>query len=253
MVSIVLRSWGSTVQAAVFFLALIFAWEIAVTQLQIKEYLLPPPSAVVRAAWDARWLLLEHTIITLNETILGFLGGIAFGVPTALAIFGIPLARRTLYPLMVALQSIPKAAMAPLLVVWFGYGMSSKVVMSFLIAFFPIIVGTFGGLQSTPSNLLEHFRALRASPWSTFWRLRLFSAMPSFIDGCKVAMPLAVIGAVIGEFVGSDSGLGNLILLSTSSQQTALTFAALGAVTILSSVLFAIVEAVGTLVWWRSR
>lgn len=248
-----LRSWWQGIQAALFFLTLTLGWEITVAQLQIKEYLLPPPSKIAGAAWDARWLLFEHTLVTLNETVLGFVAGVAFGVPVALTIFGIPIARRTLYPLMVVLQSIPKAAMAPLLVVWFGYGVSSKIVMSFLIAFFPIIVGTYGGLHSTPANLLEHFQALGASPWSTFWRLRLPAAMPNFIDGCKVAMPLAVIGAVIGEFVGSDSGLGNLILLSTSSQNTALTFAALAAVTILSSVLFALVELTSWFVWWRAR
>jgi NitT/TauT family transport system permease protein len=143
--------------------------------------------------------------------------------------------------------------MAPLLIVWFGYGISSKIVMSYLIAFFPIVISTLGGLSSTPPNLLEHFRALGASPWKTFWHLRLVSALPNFIDGCKVSIPLAVIGAVIGEFVGSESGLGNLIVLSSASQRTALTFAALLAVTLLSMVLYAVVEAVGWLVWWRAR
>jgi NitT/TauT family transport system ATP-binding protein len=118
--------------------------------------------------------------------------------------------------------------MAPLLVVWFGYGISSKIVISYLIAFFPIVISTLGGLSSTPPNLLEHFRALGASQWKTFWHLRFASALPYFIDGCKVAIPLAVIGAVIGEFVGSESGLGNLIMLSSASQRTALTFAATG-------------------------
>ena len=125
--------------------------------------------------------------------------------------------------------------------------------MSYLIAFFPIVISTLGGLSSTPPNLLEHFRALGASQWKTFWHLRLVSALPNFVDGCKVAIPLAVIGAVIGEFVGSDSGLGNLIMLTTASQRTALTFAALLAVTLLSMLLFAVVEVLGWLVWWRSR
>jgi NitT/TauT family transport system permease protein len=242
-----------TVQVGGFFLALAVAWELAVGLFRVKEYLLPAPSAIALELWQSRWILLQHSVITLNETVWGFLAGVAAGVLLAAGIFFSRFARRTVYPLVVALQSVPKAAVAPLLIVWFGYGLASKVVMSFLIAFFPIVIAALGGLMSTPEHLLEHFRSHRASWWATFWRLRVPSALPSFVDGCKVAMPLAVIGAVIGEFVGSNEGLGNLIMLASGSMRTTLVFAALTAVTLLSLALFAIVEALGSFVWWRSR
>jgi NitT/TauT family transport system permease protein len=241
------------VQTTTFFVLIFLVWEGAVRLFEIKSYLLPPPTAIATEAWQARQLLLDSTIVTLAETMFGFGAAVITGGALAVLVFSIPLARTTVYPLLIALQSIPKAAMAPLLIVWFGYGISSKIVMSYLIAFFPIVISTLGGLFSTPPNLLEHFRALGASPWKTFWHLRFVAALPYFIDGCKVAIPLAVIGAVIGEFVGSDSGLGNLIMLSTASQRTALTFAALLAVTVLSMMLYAVVEALGWLVWWRAR
>lgn len=248
-----MRPRWETAQVGAFFVALVAAWEVGVRYFQVKEYLLPTPSAIAMEAWQFRGLLLKHGLITLNETVLGFLAGAVCGVLLAVGIFCSRLLRKTLYPLVVALQSVPKAAVAPLLVVWFGYGLASKVVMSFLIAFFPIVISTLGGFLSTPENLLEHFRALRASWWHTFWRLRVPSALPSFVDGCKIAMPLAVIGAVIGEFVGSNEGLGNLIMLATGSNRTTMTFAALGVVTLLSMGLFAAVEWLGALVWWRSR
>ena len=164
-----------------------------------------------------------------------------------------PVARRTLYPLVIGLQSIPKIGLAPIIIVWFGYGLSSKVIMAFLFAFFPIVISTLGGLGATPAHLIEHFQALRASPWTTFWKLRVPSALPNFVDGCKVAMPMAVIGAVVGEFVGSNDGLGNLILLATGSSNATLTFAGLFAVTALSLLLFFLIELLGRLVWWRAR
>jgi len=245
-------SWHAA-QITIFFLVIFLLWEGAVRLFEIKSYLLPPPTAILSEGWQSRQLLFDSTIVTLGETLLGFAVGVVTGAALAVLVFSMPLARTTVYPLLVALQSVPKAAMAPLLIVWFGYGISSKIVMSYLIAFFPIVISTLGGLSSTPPNLLEHFRALGASNWNIFWHLRFPSALPYFIDGCKVAIPLAVIGAVIGEFVGSESGLGNLIMLSSASQRTALTFTALLVVTLLSMLLFAVVEAVGWLVWWRSR
>ena len=183
----------------------------------------------------------------------GVLAAVALGVLVSVLIYFVPIAKRTLYPFMIALQSIPKIGLAPIIVVWSGYGLSSKVIMAFLFAFFPIVISTLGGLGGIPAHLEEHFKALGASPWETFWRLRVPSALPNFIDGCKVAMPLAVIGAIVGEFVGSNDGLGNLILMATGSSQTALTFAALAAVTGLSLALFYIIEILGRLVWWRSN
>lgn len=240
-------------QGAAFFAVLALIWEGSVRAFEIRSYLLPPLSAVVREIVASRALLWQHGMITFKEVVLGFIAAAVAGVVMAAVVFFVPIARRTLYPLLIGLQSIPKVGLAPLIIVWFGYGLNSKVIMSFLFAFFPIVISTLGGLAGAPEHLEEHFRALRASGWVTFWKLRVPSALPSFVDGCKVAMPLAVIGAVVGEFVGSNDGLGNLILLATGSSRSSLTFAALGAVTVMSLALFAVVAAFGRLVWWRAH
>ncbi|MGI9294482.1 MAG: ABC transporter permease, partial [Pseudomonadales bacterium] len=238
------------IDATLFFIALALIWEFSVRFFEIKAYLLPSITDILRSFWSSRALLWEHSLITLGEVLWGFAAAVALGIPIAALIFFVPVAKRTIYPFMIALQSIPKIGLAPIIVVWFGYGLSSKVIMAFLFAFFPIVISTLGGLGGTPAHLEEHFRALGASRWVTFWRLRVPSALPNFVDGCKVAMPLAVIGAIVGEFVGSNDGLGNLILLATGSSNTPLTFAALGAVTALSLMLFYIIEWLGRLVWW---
>jgi NitT/TauT family transport system permease protein len=248
-----LRNNRHITDAALFFIALGFAWEYGVEAFKIKSYLLPAPSDILREAWGSRELLWANSWVTLKEVVAGFVLALLFSVLLAIAIFFVPILRRTLYPFMVALQSIPKVGLAPIVVVWFGYGMSSKILMSFLFAFFPMLIATLGGLRATPEHLIEHFQALRASFWQTLWQLRVPSALPQFIDGCKVAMPMAVIGAVVGEFIGSYEGLGNLVMTASGAANSSLTFAALLAVTVLSLLLYFIVEAAGRLVWWQSR
>lgn len=236
----------------VFFAALGAIWEFGVRASGIKAYLLPTVSDIARAAWEARGNLWTQSVITTSEVALGFVAAVVGGALIGVAVYAAPAAQRTLYPLVTGLQAMPKVALAPVIVVWFGYGLTSKIVMTFLFAFFPIVIATLGGLSSTPRHLEEHFRALRASGWTTFLRLRLPSALPNFIDGCKVAMPVAMIGAVVGEFVGSSEGLGNLIMLATSAGRTDLVFAGIIAVTVLAMVLFWFVHLVGTRVWWRA-
>ena len=128
----------------------------------------------------------------------------------------------------------------------------SKVLMAFFFAFFPIVISTLGGFAGTPVHLVEHFRALDASTTTTFWRLRVPSALPNFIDGCKMAMPLAVIGVIVGEFVGSEAGLGNLLLLANASARTDLMFASIITITAISGLLYGIIYLFGRLVWWRA-
>jgi NitT/TauT family transport system permease protein len=240
------------VQSAIFFLILGLIWEYSVKFFEIRSYLLPALSDIFVEIWESRSILWQQTLVTLNEVIIGFFFAAILGVAIAVAIQFVPIARRTIYPLVIGLQSIPKIGLAPIIIVWFGYGLSSKVIMAFLFAFFPIVISTLGGMATTPEHLIEHFAALRASRWTTFWKLRVPSALPNFVDGCKVAMPLAVIGAIVGEFVGSNDGLGNLILLATGSSNSTLTFAGLFAVTALSLFLFFVIEILGRFVWWRS-
>lgn len=235
-----------------FFIALGLIWEWSVHHFQVRSYLLPPLSSVFSIMWTQRLNLLSHASVTLLEVIVGFVGAIVAGVLLASAIFYLPALRRTLFPFITAMQSIPKVALAPLMIMWFGYGLTSKFVMSFLFAFFPIVIATLGGLSSTPSHLVEHFKALRASTWETAWRLRIPSALPNFLDGCRIAIPLTMIGAIVGEFVGAQRGLGYVIMMSSSTSQTALMFAALITVAVMSTTLFLIFQLVSRFVWWRA-
>ena len=186
-----MRPWRY-LDSVAFFVALGLIWEFAVQIFRVKAYLLPPLSAIFKVAWTERSLIATHSLITTYEVVIGFAAAVVGGALIGIGIYFVPFARRTVYPLVTGLQAMPKVALAPVLVVWFGYGLTSKVIMTFLFAFFPIVIATLGGLYSTPNNLEEHFRALRASGWATFWRLRAPAALPSFIDGCKVAMPVAV-------------------------------------------------------------
>jgi NitT/TauT family transport system permease protein len=239
-------------EPALLFLVLAVVWEKAVAIFGIKPYLLPPLSKVLETFWTGRGMLLQQSWITLGEIVGGFLWAVAGGLAIGLAIFAWPFMRRTLYPVIVLFQGLPKVALAPIFVIWFGYGLASKVLMAFLFAFFPVVVGTLGGLAGTPEHLLEHFRAIRASATTTFVRLRIPSALPSIMDGCKTAMPLAVIGAIVGEFVGSENGLGHLILEANANARTDLMFAALFAISILAGVLYVVVELAAKRVWWRA-
>jgi NitT/TauT family transport system permease protein len=234
------------------FIVLAALWEWAVDIFAIKPYLLPALSTVLRSLWHNRMMLLEQALVTGGEIVLGYAAAVIGGVLMALAIFAWPLAYRMFYPVLVVFQGLPKIALAPLMIVWVGYGTSSKVLMAFLFAFFPVMITTLGGLAGTPEHLVEHFRAIRASPWTMFRRLRLPAALPSIMDGCKTAMPLAVIGAIVGEFVGSQRGLGYLILESNAQARTDLLFAALVAISLLAGLLYWVIEVLARRVWWRA-
>lgn len=240
------------VDPAISFLVLAGIWEKAVDIFGIKRYLLPPLSQVLETFWAVREMLLRESLITAWELALGYLLAVTGGLALGLAIFAWPFFRRTVYPAIVVFQGLPKIALAPLMVIWFGFGLSSKVLMAFLFAFFPMVISTLGGLSGTPIHLLEHFRAIGASSWTTFRRLQVPSALPSIMDGCKMAMPLAVIGAITGEFVGSDKGLGSLILLANANAKTDLLFAALIAISIVVGVMYVLVELAAKRVWWRA-
>ena len=219
-------------------IAVIALWHAACVGLDIQVSVLPRPALVLEAAikrWD---LLLSEGWVTLKETIYGFLLALVFGIPLAVAVANSRVLNLTFYPLLIALQSVPKVALAPILLVWLGLGIESKLAIAWLVAFFPIVVDTAAGLQSTPRELLELARSLRASPWQIFWKVQFPAALPFIMTGSKVAVTLAVIGAVIGEFVGSSEGLGYLLLSATSQINTPLAFASLFALAILGIVAY---------------
>lgn len=245
-------TWRRFIDPLVMFVLLAVVWEYAVDIFGIKSYLLPPLSKVAEVFWAQRQVLALQSWITTQEVLWGFVLAVFGGVLLGLAIHVMPLMRRTIYPLVVVFQGLPKIALAPLMVVWFGYGDTSKVLMAFLFAFFPVVISTMGGLASTPAHLVEHFRAIRASAWTTFRRLQVPSALPAILDGCKSAMPLAVIGAIVGEFIGAEHGLGHLILEANANARTDLLFAALIAISVVSGVLYLLVELAAKRVWWRA-
>lgn len=235
------RDWG---QPAATFIALLLLWEAAGKIFGVPIWLLPTPTDIVRALAERGSDLLLHTWITFYETILGFLLAIALGVPLAVAVTHSRALSNTIYPLILVTQSVPKVAFAPILLIWFGYGDFPKIVVAFLVAFFPVIVDTATGLRSPPPQMLDLARQLAASQLQIYTKIRFPSALPHFFSGLKVAITLAVIGAVIGEFVGAENGLGFLVIESTSHFKTPLAFGAMVLLALMSIVLFGLVAAI---------
>jgi NitT/TauT family transport system permease protein len=220
------------------FVALLALWEVLVRQLSIPAWLLPSPSAIALAMADWQGELAGHFLITLYETLAGFALAIVISIPLAVAVVYSPILQNTIYPILLAFQSMPKVAIAPLLALWIGFGALPKIIVVFLVCFFPIVVATATGLTAVPSSLMDLIRSLSASSAQTFVKIRFPTAMPHIFVGLKIAITFAVIGAVIGEFVGSENGLGYLILVSTSQSRTPLAFGALLLLTVMSIVLY---------------
>jgi NitT/TauT family transport system permease protein len=221
----------------------ILAWELASRLLDVPVWLLPAPSEIAMALYERRSGLFEHSAITFYETIAGFLMAIVLGVPLAVAVSHSRALGNTIFPLILITQSVPKVAFAPILLIWLGYGYLPKIVVAFLVAFFPIVVDTATGLRSPMPQALDLARQLSASQFQIYTKIRFPSALPHFFSGLKVAITLSVIGAVIGEFVGSEKGLGFLVIESTSHFKTPMAFGAMALLAIMSIVLFGAVAA----------
>ena len=208
-----MKSARNLALTALLFCASIAAWEGIVRALEVAVFVVPPPSKVVVALWRgfAGGLYLTHLYYTVVETLLGFLLGSALGFSLGTAVAMNRSVEYFLYPYIVMFQSLPKVALAPLIVIWFGLGLSSKVVTAALIAFFPLLVNTMVGLRSADEDRVNLMRSLAASERQIFWMLRLPNALPFVMAGLDVAMIFALIGAIVAEFVGSRSGLGMLI------------------------------------------
>jgi NitT/TauT family transport system permease protein len=223
-------------------LLLLAVWALACWLVSIPTVVLPSPDKVLRAMVTRSDLLLDESLITLKETLFGFVLALAVGLPLAVAVANSRPLNLMFYPLLIALQSVPKVALAPIVLVWFGTGMESKLVIVWLVAFFPIIVDTVAGLRSTPRELLELADSLKATRAQIFLKVQFPAALPFVITGAKVAITLAVIGAVIGEFIGSSEGLGFLLLSATSQLNTPLAFGALFALAALGILVYLLVE-----------
>jgi NitT/TauT family transport system permease protein len=208
-----MKSAWNRLLTVLFFVASVVAWEATVRLLEIPAFVLPAPSAVAVALWRgiSSGLYLKHLYITLLETLLGFLLGSALGFCLGTAVALNRYVEYFLYPYIVMFQSLPKIALAPLIVIWFGLGLSSKVVNAALVAFFPLLVNTMVGLRSADEDRVNLMRSLAASDRQIFWMLRLPNSLSFVMAGLDVAMIFALIGAIVGEFVGANAGLGMLI------------------------------------------
>lgn len=221
---------------------LIALWWLLCIYLRIPTVVLPTPDKVMHALTSRIDLIMAEGWVTLKETVLGFILAVVVGIPMAVLVANSRPINLIFSPLLVGLQSVPKVALAPIILVWLGTGIQSKLAIVWLVAFFPIIVDTVAGLRSTPRELIELARSLRASPLQIFVKAQLPAALPFILTGAKVAITLSVIGAVIGEFVGSSEGLGFLLLTATSQLDTPLAFAALVALSLMGVFVYLLVE-----------
>ncbi|MFV0251841.1 MAG: ABC transporter permease [Beutenbergiaceae bacterium] len=223
--------------------ALLLVWQLAVVLFDIPAYVLPRPWDVLVALvdqWDDQ--LAAETMVTFQESVGGFLLAIVVSVPLAILITYSDLLSRLVMPALVIAQVIPKIALAPLFVIWLGFGILPKILMSFLVAFFAIVVSTVVGLKNIEPNMLHLSRSMGASTLQTFLKVRLPNSLPTFFGGLKVGVTLAVIGAIVGEFVGAGSGLGHLTIIAMASLNLPLTFAAILMMGVIGVLMYAAVE-----------
>ena len=228
---ILLRTRPELVLAPVLLVIIVLVWEYGVVLFDVPNYVLPAPSAIVIALWrglDAGlldrggyWL---HTSITVAEVVLGFVIGSGVGLILGTIISQFRILDATLRIYLVAIQSLPKVALAPIVVLWFGFGLTSKVVIICMLTFFPLLVNSMAGFKAVDPERLELMRALGANPWQIFWKVRLPSALPYIFAGLDMAAVFAVVGAIVGEFVGAQRGLGTLILSMNAQMDIAGTF-----------------------------
>ncbi len=219
-------------------------WEASVRLFKVPELVLPAPSVVFRHIWDKRELYIAFSQPTLIEILAGFAVAAVAGIGLGILVSFSDLAKRTAYPLLVSSQMVPKVAIAPVFIIWFGTGLQAKVLISFLIAFFPIMVSTMVGLEAIEADMVRLFRSMGAGAYRTFIKLRLPAALPNIFAGLKIGMSLAVVGAVVAEFVAADRGLGYYLLYANGQLDTPGVFGALLVLTVIGVVLYYMVEAV---------
>ncbi|MEH2470843.1 NitT/TauT family transport system permease protein [Nitrobacteraceae bacterium AZCC 2161] len=223
------------------FVVFFAVWEALVHVLHIKPVILPPPTRVAEVAYENRALLLKNTWPTFVAISLGFLSAVVTGFIIAVGIAYSKIVRDLTYPFLVAAQILPKIAFAPLFLIWFGFGLTPKVVIAAMIAFFPIVINTAKGLTSVDAELLQYMDSLGANAWEKFAKISLPWAMPYFFAALKISITLAIVGAVVGEFVAAGEGLGYVINASNISLDTELMFAAIICMSVLGIALFLVI------------
>lgn len=224
-----------------FMIVLLFIWQFLTTYFTIPEYILPSPYKIA-LAFKKSGFLLNHTFVTLSEIISGFVIGAVLGFILAVGIFLSKFLYRTIYPLIICIGSIPKLALAPLLIIWLGFGTLPKIIITALIVFFPVVLNSLKGLMFVQPELIDLMKSVRASKRQVLFKIRLPLSLPYLFASLKISITLAVVGAVISEFMGSDMGLGYVIMVSSVNLNTSLMFAALILLGLLGLFLFVLVS-----------
>jgi ABC-type nitrate/sulfonate/bicarbonate transport system permease component len=242
------KAWAPALLAG----GILAAWEIAVRVTGTPIWLLPPPSAAARSLIVDRDILLPNAMVTLWEVLLGFALALVSGIALGVAIYHWSTLNQVLYPLIIASQTVPIPALAPLLLVLFGYGLFPKILVTALVGFFPIVVNTVEGLRATDRDVVNLLRTFGASRWTVFRLAKFPSSLPSIFAGAKVAVAICVIGAVFGELVGAKAGLGYLMTRSIAQFETPRLVAAIFLLSVIGTALFGAVSLVERLVLpWR--
>jgi putative hydroxymethylpyrimidine transport system permease protein len=228
-------------------------WDWLADALEIEPFLVPAPSDIAQSLWEDRDLLADNAWVTLREVVLGLAIAIVAGFAFAIVMHLSGALRRATYPLLVASQTVPVIAIAPILIVWFGYGIGPKLVIIALVCFFPVTVNTLDGLRSVDRDQVKMMRTLDADRRQILGRVEIPTALPYLLSGAKIAAAVAVIGAVFGEWTGSESGLGHLILTSQGQLQTARVFAAVVVLSAIAIALFGLIALIERRwAWWGS-
>lgn len=223
-------------------LIMVIAWQIVVEAFHIPIYLLPAPTAVWKAGVANFGEIMGHAWITAAETLIGFALSAIFGVLVAIALAAWPLAGRAVFPILVASQVIPKVAVAPLVAIWIGTGLWTSGLIAFVMAFFPVVINATQGFNSADDDSVQLIQSMGGSKWTVFKYLRIPGALPYIWTGLQLSMAFAVVGAVVGEFIGSAAGLGYLLIVAQGNLRTDILFAALVVLTLMGLVLYYSVE-----------
>ncbi|MCV2894985.1 ABC transporter permease [Lentibacter sp. XHP0401] len=234
-----MTGWRAGIAATCLMLVL---WQTVIWTTGVARFILPPPALVAQTIWESRALLAEHAVITMAEVLIGLVLGAALGFVSAIGMVASPTARALVRPILVFSQSVPVFALAPILTLWLGFGLWSKITMALIIIYFPVTSSFFDALMRTNRDWIGLAKVMGASPARIMWHIRVPAALPGFASGLRLAAVYAPIGAIIGEWVGASKGLGYLMLLANGRAKTDLMFAALIVLAILTILLHATVN-----------
>lgn len=238
------RRWRGSIYPLITFTFLLTAWAVAIPLFDIEPYLLPSPWQVAEAIRDNWAYLIENTWPTLQIILGGYFTAVAVGIPLGVLIASSRTVERFIYPLLVVSQTVPKIAIAPVLVIWFGFGYTPKLFVTVVLAFFPITIMTASGLMSVPSDMEDLARSMRMRTWSAFVKIRFPAALPNVFAGLKSAITLAVLGAIVAEFVGTDRGLGYVLQIASGRVETDLVFGCVAFLVVIGMTSFVLIQTI---------